>query len=181
MIDVPASALDKLNQLSNVAATLGAKVVQMQQAIAAARFRLTGSFAQDCEYRDTRATLDQLIRNLPQLERQRDNAKEIYAACRAWLDELPSGTILEEATAKLDGDTLASVRQRIAALESERTTIETAKAQRTKLQQAAAPRIIKQYGKASAPVVHLDRVDTFDLASSKWFGFLCYANPELVA
>ena len=62
------------------------RVAKTEDGIAAARKRLTGTFAQKGEYEDMRATLNQMIADKPILEQKLGAAKSTLSACKAWLN-----------------------------------------------------------------------------------------------
>jgi hypothetical protein len=73
------------------------------------------SFRHDQEFRDLRATLDQLVADQPHLERKQRDAEFVLGDCRAWLDGLPDNAALEFAPSCKPGDDLdlGDARQRI--------------------------------------------------------------------
>jgi hypothetical protein len=121
---VPAAALAKLTELSEAATYLSDKVIRLEQGIASARQRLTGSLA-DRDYTDTRHTLEQMVNDLPALQRKCGIAESTYEKCKEWLDGLSDGVILEPADTKARG-TLDEVRSKIKALEKEHDVLAAA-------------------------------------------------------
>lgn len=112
---IPSHVQSKLDELAQTAEYLAEQVAKTKDAIANARRRLTGGFQQDGEFNDLRTSLDQLVADLPVLERKQRDAEYTLADCRAWLDGLPSDAVLEPVlAAKSDDDlSLDDVRQRI--------------------------------------------------------------------
>src|SRR6476661_1433918 len=98
--NVPASALQKLIELSDAAETLSAKVIKSEEGISSARYRLTGSNTEQ-EYQDLRVALDEMTAALPALKKRCAAAQAINSDCRAWLEQLPSNAVLEPVTPKL--------------------------------------------------------------------------------
>jgi hypothetical protein len=90
--DCVQSTVDKYaQQVEHLTHQLG----KTQEAIAGARQRLTGGFQRDQEYRDLRATLDRLVKDLPAIENKLHAAEYTLADCRAFLDKLPNDRMLE--------------------------------------------------------------------------------------
>jgi septal ring factor EnvC (AmiA/AmiB activator) len=117
--DIPEAVLDKLAKFEQQAEYLARKVTQTQEAIAAARERLTGGFAKDSEYHDMWATLQQLVKDLPVMERNLSTAKYKLSSCKSWLDGLPDDVVLEPVKVNASRRDLAEVRQRIKDAEDE--------------------------------------------------------------
>jgi hypothetical protein len=117
--NVPATAFAKLITLSDAVKYLSEKVIATEAAIASARQRLTGGFSKDPEYDDLRATLDQLVADLPVLKKKLHAAQSVLSSCKAFLDDLPDNATLEPLTVDVSGRDLASVRTKIEAAQSE--------------------------------------------------------------
>jgi hypothetical protein len=120
--NVPAPALSKLLELGAEAEFLSDKVINIEKGIASARQRLTGGMKQT-DYDDLRTTLQTMVDDLPVLKRRCDTAQAIYTRCRAFIDALPDGTVLEPVKPNCDGHDLASVRTLRKAKEEERKAL----------------------------------------------------------
>jgi hypothetical protein len=110
--NIPAAALQKLLDLSSAREYLSERVISTEQGIQQARMRLTGNFTRDSEFEDTRSALDQMLVDLPVLQKKLRIAESTYENCKSWLDSLPAGTMLEPVEVKAKGD-LEFVRARI--------------------------------------------------------------------
>jgi hypothetical protein len=178
--NVPASALNKLLELSNAAEFLSAKVQTTQEAIASARYRLTGSYQKGSTgYEDTRRTIDTLTDDLEALRKRAEGAQSTYSECRSWLDALPASTQLEVVVSKIEGHHLERVRAKIATLEEDHATIRAEKALMAQLEQARSEvaAYVGRCGKDGAPALHLDAIDRFDRPRD-WWNFLCWEDPQ---
>jgi hypothetical protein len=111
--NIPKTVRDTLLKFDQTVEHLTEQATRTKEAIDLARERLTGGFERDQEYRDVRATLDKLVKDLPAIEDKRDAAERTLERCQAWLDELPDDVTLEPVKVKLDGGDLASVKERI--------------------------------------------------------------------
>jgi hypothetical protein len=111
--NIPKTVRDTLLKFDQTVEHLTEQATRTKEAIDLARERLTGGFERDQQYRDVRATLDKLVKDLPAIEDKRDAAERMLERCQAWLDELPDDVTLEPVKVKLDGGDLASVKERI--------------------------------------------------------------------
>jgi hypothetical protein len=111
--------LNKLIELSDAAEFLSDKVTETEQGIASARARLTGGFRKQTEYDDLRATLKQMVDDLPVLRRRCHVAQSTYSACQVFLDQLPDDATLEPVTIHVDGHDLEEVRAKLEAAKAE--------------------------------------------------------------
>ena len=116
---LPAPVLATLLALEQHANKLADRVSKTEDGITAARTRLTGGFAKQSEYDDTRAALDKLVANKPVVKKRCDAAQSTLSSCKLWLDRLPEGTVLEPVQVKTDGRDLEEVRARIKTAEAE--------------------------------------------------------------
>ena len=119
----PAFVLAKLSELEEVLQGLTERIAKTEDGIAAARKRLTGTFAQKGEYEDMRATLNQMIADKPILEQKLGAAKSTLSACKAWLNHLPEETVLEQVAVEAKGSNLVDVRARIKTRQAELTML----------------------------------------------------------
>lgn len=118
--NIPEAVLDKLKKFERGVEQLKQQVAQTQDAIDAARHRLTGGFQKDEEYSELYATLKQLVAEKPVLEAKRDAAQSTLATCQDFLDALPNDVTLELVkTRPTNGVTLDAVRTRIRKHEEE--------------------------------------------------------------
>ena len=115
----PSHIQDKLDELARAAEYLAEQVAKTKAAIAGARQRLSGGFQKDQEFTDLRATLDQLVKDQPLIERKLRDAQFTLADCKAWLAALPDDTTLELAPLPHNDLDLQSARQRINDAEDE--------------------------------------------------------------
>jgi hypothetical protein len=101
---IPAAAFAKLLTLSDAAEYYSSRVIKTEEGIAAARMRLSGNFTKDQDFDDLRASLDQMIKDLPVLKKRCADAEAIYKKCREFVDTLPEGATLESVEATAAGD-----------------------------------------------------------------------------
>jgi predicted nucleic acid-binding Zn-ribbon protein len=117
---IPIEVQGKLDKFEREVESLTKRVAKTEGGIAGARERLSGGFQKDEDYNDIRATLDQLVAELPKFQRKLDDAQYVLADCRAFLEDLPDDVTLQPvAPVKPNGADLASVRRRIANAEDE--------------------------------------------------------------
>jgi hypothetical protein len=116
---LPAPVLAKLLALEQHAKKLADRVAKTQDGIAGARTRLTGGFSKQADYDDLRASLHQMVGDLPALKKRCDGAQSTLSSCKVWLDQLPEGTVLEPVEVKADGHRLKEVRAGLEAAEAE--------------------------------------------------------------
>jgi hypothetical protein len=118
--NAPAAALEKLISLSDAAERLSDQLIKVETGIAAARQRLTGNFTRDSEYVDARAALDQMVADLPALQKRLRIAEATYSSCKAFLDDLPDNATLEQVNVDATGHgSLEFVRARIRATQAD--------------------------------------------------------------
>jgi hypothetical protein len=117
--NIHASAFSKLITLSDQAEYLSQKLISTEQGIANARQRLTGGFQGSGEYDDLRASLSQMVADLPTLKQRCRAAEAIHSKCRQWLDDLPADIVVEPVKTNVDGQDLESVREQIKAAQEE--------------------------------------------------------------
>ena len=70
-----------------------------------------------------RATLNQMIADKPTLEQRLGAAKSTLSACKAFLNNLPEDTVLEQVAVEANGSNLVDVRARIKAAQAELATL----------------------------------------------------------
>jgi hypothetical protein len=107
---LPNSVQRKIAELDEQVEYLTRKLANTDQAITESRRRLTGTFANDREYADLREALADLVNNKPILEKKLHTAQRTLSRCKAFIDELPAGTVLEPVSIDVKGFTLADVR-----------------------------------------------------------------------
>lgn len=117
--ELPASVLANLIELDQQVEYLIRKMADTDQGIAGARARLTGGFQKQAEYEDLAASLQRLVANKPVLERKLHAAQRTLSSCKAWLDGLPEGTVVEAVEVEVDGHDLPDLRARIEAADAE--------------------------------------------------------------
>jgi hypothetical protein len=120
--NIPAPALRKLLALSSAAEFCSEKLIKTEQGITAARQRLTGGM-KPTEYDDLRASLQQMVDDLPVLKRRCADAQSIYQKCREWVDTLPKSSVLEPVKIDVDGHDLTDVRAKLEAAQAELATL----------------------------------------------------------
>src|SRR5262245_19575780 len=84
--DIPAAVMNRLHSLQEVAENQAARLARNTYAIASARARLSGGFSKDAEYKDVRATLDDLLADQPILQKRVRQAQSVVTSCKSWLD-----------------------------------------------------------------------------------------------
>ena len=117
----PAHIQSKLDELAQTSEYLTEQVGKTKDAIAGARQRLSGGFQTDQEFTDLRATLDQLVADLPVLERkQRDASSRWRIVRRGWrlCRAMPCSNRSRPAKSDDDLD-LDDIRQRIDDIQDE--------------------------------------------------------------
>jgi septal ring factor EnvC (AmiA/AmiB activator) len=116
----PSHVQTKLDAFERTVEHLTLQLLKTQDAITGARQRLSGGFQKDQEYRDLRASLDQLVKDLPVIENKLRDAECTLTDCRAFLQALPDDAVLEPiAQVKPNGAVLDTVQRRIDDLEDE--------------------------------------------------------------
>jgi hypothetical protein len=120
---IPAAVLAKLTELSDAAEYLSETLIRTEEGIASARTRLSGNFRSEAEYDDLRATLKQMVDDLPGLRRRCGTAQSTYSACQKFLDKLPDDATLEPVIIDIDGHDLDEVRAKINAIKAELATL----------------------------------------------------------
>lgn len=117
--NIPAPVLARLLSLEEAVQDLAQHVAKTEDGISAARKRLTGTFAQKGEYEDMRATLDQMVADLPLTERRCARTRYTLSRCKEFLGELPDDAVLEPVKVNANGHDLASVQTRLKAADDE--------------------------------------------------------------
>jgi hypothetical protein len=107
---IPKAVSAKLSELDEQVAHLTRKLAATGQAIADARRRLTGTFANDREYHDLREALADLVNNRPIIENKLHTAQRTLSRCKAFISELPEGSTLEPVSIDVKDFTLSDVR-----------------------------------------------------------------------
>jgi hypothetical protein len=115
---LPNPAMAKILSLSSAVEFLSERLAATESGITNARHRLTGGM-KPAEYEDLKASLQQLVDDLPALKRRAAAAKDIYAKCREFVDTLPKGAVLEPVKIDVDDHTLDDVRSKIDAAQAE--------------------------------------------------------------
>jgi hypothetical protein len=111
--------LSRLVELDEQVEDLTRKLANIEQGIADARGRLTGSFRKQAEYDDLSASLKELVADKPTLEKKLHTAQSVLSNCKSWLERLPEGTTLEPVEVKADGHDLEEVRAKLEAIHAE--------------------------------------------------------------
>jgi septal ring factor EnvC (AmiA/AmiB activator) len=117
---IPNQVQAKLDAFERTVEHLTQQLAKTQAAIAGVRQRLSGGFQKDQEYRDLRASLDQMVKDLPAIENKLDAARYTLTDARAFLAALPDDAVLEPvAQVKPNGIDLDTVQRRIDAAKDE--------------------------------------------------------------
>jgi len=111
--NIPAPVLSKLVELDEQTEYLTRKVSETEGGIADARRRLSGGFEKQVEYDDLSASLKQLVADKSILECKLRAAQYTLSSCKAWINQLPDGTVLEPVDVKVNGHDLEEVRARL--------------------------------------------------------------------
>jgi septal ring factor EnvC (AmiA/AmiB activator) len=117
---IPNQVQAKLDTFERTVEHLTQQLAKTQAAIAGVRQRLSGGFQKDQEYHDLRASLDQMVKDLPAIENKLDAARYTLTDARAFLDALPDDAVLTPvASVKPNGLDLDTVWRRIEDAEDE--------------------------------------------------------------
>src|SRR4029450_96054 len=118
--NIPTTVFAVIDKYERDVEHLTQQVARTQDAIDNARQRLSGGFQKDQEYRDLRATLDQLITDRPILENKLRDAQITLANSKQFLEQLPADLMLQPVKrVAQNGYDLAQVQRRIADAEDE--------------------------------------------------------------
>jgi hypothetical protein len=114
-----APVLSRLLELDEQMQFLSRKIDDTERAIANARVRLTGGFQEQEEPNDLRKALDEMVADLPVMERRCVRTRHTVSRCKDFLDKLSDDAVLETVMVNVNGHDLGPVQVRLKAAENE--------------------------------------------------------------
>jgi hypothetical protein len=116
---LPTFVRDKLDEMERTVAHLTEQAQRMEEGIGSGRARLSGAFKDAAEEADLRASLMQLVEDLPMLQRKLGRAKAALVRCKQFLNELPDDAVLGRVAVHADGRDRRALAAQLKAAEDE--------------------------------------------------------------